>query len=283
VAAAIEPNLRAAEVLRAQRKPTENQRAYDLFLRAQPLLLTRTRENLIEAEHLLQTAISLDAGYALALVRLAACHWVRVTQNWVDRADPAVSDMVYLARAALAQDPNDPEVLRNAGWILALPGGDLSGGIRLVNKALELNPNSVPALQLAALLNAFAGHTQSAIAQLERSARLNPVNLTIDFYLAHAISCFVKGEFESVVEWTTKLLELFPNTAPALRYRAASLGLLGRVEDGKKVVQRLLSLVPDFTVSRARRHFEFDLNNAFKTPGVADAIYEGLRRCGFPE
>jgi adenylate cyclase len=283
VAAAIEPNLRAAEIMRAQRKPTESLRAYDLVLRAGPLLLTRSRENLFEAERLLQTAIKLDAGYALALGRLAACHWVMVSQNWADRADVAVDDMVQLVRAALAQDANDPEILRLAGWIIALPGGDLSGGIRLINRAIELNPNSAHTLQTVALLNAFAGDTELAIAQLDRSARLDPVNLTIDFYLTHAISRLVRGQFEAVVEWTSKLLEHFPNVTPALRYRAASLGLLGRVEEGRQVVQRLLALVPDFTVSRARRHYEFDLNNAFKTPGVADALYEGLRRCGVPE
>jgi adenylate cyclase len=283
VAATIEPNLRAAEIVRAQRKPTESLQAYDLVLRAQPLLLTRSRENLVEAERLLKTAIKLDAGYALALGRLAACHWVMVSQNWVDRADPAVDDMVHLVRAALAQDANDPEILRLAGWILALPGGDLSGGIRLLNRAIELNPSSAHILQTAALLNAFAGDTELAIAQLDRSARLDPVNLTIDFYLTHAISRLVRGQFEAVVEWTAKLLEQFPNVAPALRYRAASLGLLGRIEEGRQVVQRLLVLVPDFTVSRARRHYEFDLNNAFKTPGVTDAIYEGFRRCGVPE
>jgi hypothetical protein len=68
-----------------------------------------------------------------------------------------------------------------------------------------------------------------------------------------------------------------------LRYRAASLGLLGRLEEGRKVVQQLLTLAPDFTIARARQHVEFNMNNVFKTPGVADAIYEGLRRCGVPE
>jgi adenylate cyclase len=283
VVGAIEPNLVQAEIRRAQRKPTESLRAYDLVLRTLPLLLTRSRENLSEAERLLQTAIKLDADYAQALGRLAACHWIMVTQNWVDRADPAVNDMVHLARAALAQDANDPEVLRLAGWILALPGGDLSGGIRLVNRAIELNPNSYHALQTLALLNSFAGDTELAIAHLDRAARLDPVNLSIDFYLTHAICRFVTGRFEEAVEWTAKLLEHFPNVAPALRYRAASLGLLGLVEEGRQVVQRLLVLVPNFTVSRARRHYEFDLNNAFKTPGVTDALYEGLRRCGVPE
>ena len=36
-------------------------------------------------------------------------------------------------------------------------------------------------------------------------------------------------------------------------------------------------------IARARRHIEFDMNNVFKTPGVADLLYEGLRRSGVPE
>ena len=48
-------------------------------------------------------------------------------------------------------------------------------------------------------------------------------------------------------------------------------------------MKRLLELVPDFTIARAHRHIEFDMNNVFKTPGVADSLYEGLRRSGVPE
>jgi hypothetical protein len=85
-----------------------------------------------------------------------------------------------------------------------------------------------------------------------------------------------KGFFRS-------LLEYFPNNVPALRYRAASLGLLGHVEEGHLVVQQLLALVPDFTITQARRLIEFDTHHTFKKPGVAEALYEGLRRCGVPE
>ena len=60
-----------------------------------------------------------------------------VSQNWVDRANPAVSEMIHLARAALALDGNDPEVLRRGGLMIALSGGDLSGGIALINKSIE--------------------------------------------------------------------------------------------------------------------------------------------------
>jgi hypothetical protein len=78
-------------------------------------------------------------------------------------------------------------------------------------------------------------------------------------------------------------LRQVPNHAASHRYQAASLGLLGRIEEGRQVVRRLLELVPHFTIARARRHIEFELNNPFTTPGVADALYEGLRRVGVPE
>jgi adenylate cyclase len=246
-------------------------------------LLKRSRESLLEAQRLLRRAIEIDPGYAPAMASLASCCWTMVSQNWMDRANPAGQEMIGLAQAALALDGNDPEVLRQASWIIALPGGDLSGGIALVNKAIDLDPNSVAARERAGELYAYAGDKQSAIAQLERSVRLNPINRTLSFYFAYALAHFVASEHEATVEWTGKALQVVPNHAASLRYRAASLGLLGRLEEGRQVVQRLLELVPDFTIARARRHIEFDMNHIFKTPGVADSLYEGLRRSGVPE
>jgi hypothetical protein len=43
------------------------------------------------------------------------------------------------------------------------------------------------------------------------------------------------------------------------RQLAASLGLPGRVDEGRAVVRRLLELVPDFAIARARGHIEFDM------------------------
>jgi adenylate cyclase len=285
VVAAIEPNLRAAEILRAQRKPAENLQAYDLMLRALPhlQLQARSRKSLNEAERLLRSALKVDPEYAPAMARLASCHWAMVAQNWVDRADPAVSEMVHLARAALARAADDPEVLQLVGGVLATAGADLSGGIRLLERALSLNPNDADALVMAAWLRAYAGDIAGSLSYLERAGRLNPFNRPGQFYTVCSLAHFVARDYERVVEETERQMQEHPNFAPTLRYRAASLGLLGRLEEGRQVVQRLLTLAPDFTISRARRHIEFNMNNIFKTPGVADAFYEGLRRCGVRE
>src|SRR5215472_5280152 len=150
VVAAIEPNVRAAEIQRAQRKPTANLQAYDLLLRALPSFYTITEAGLAEATRLLQQAVATDPSYALGLAYLAECQWRTSVRSLIDPSDPTVAEMVPLIQSALVLDPNDPEILAIAGEITVRFGRDLSGGIALLDRSLELNPNNVAALARAA-------------------------------------------------------------------------------------------------------------------------------------
>jgi adenylate cyclase len=276
IVGAIESKLRMAEIERAQRKPTESLQAYDLMLRALPHFRSLTRESLEEAVRLLRKAIEIDPGYAVAFAQLAWCHWAFVAQGWMDRSNPAVADVIHLARRALQLDGNDPDVLAAVATFIALPGGDFDAGLSLIDKAIDLNPNSAAAFRTAGLLYAFAGSTATAMDHLRRADRLNPLEGGVVFNLGYVLVHFV-------AERTAKALRDAPNLLAALRYRAASLGLLGRTEEGRQVVRRILEQVPEFSIARVRCHIEFDLNHGFKVPGVAEALYEGLRRSGAPE
>jgi TolB-like protein/class 3 adenylate cyclase len=283
VVAAIEPKLRMAEIERALRKPTENLQAYDLMLRALPKLRQLARESLEEAIRLLRRAIAIDPEYAVAMVQLAAAQWHLLGQGWLDRSDPELTDMVQLARTALELDGDDSEVLAAVAFLIAFPGNDFSGGMALIEKAIGLNPNSANALRQAGSLHAYAGDTRAALDRQMQADRLNPLEGGLSHRLGYALAYFVAGEYESVIEWTGTILRDRPNFMPALRYRAASFGLLNRLDEGRQVVRQILELVPSFTIAWVRKHIELDMNNAFKKPGVADALYEGLRRSGAPE
>jgi TolB-like protein len=281
VAAAIEPNARAAEIQRARRKPAENPQAYDLLLRALPPFYGRTPAGLAEARRLLRQAVAIDPNYAPSLAYLAFCEWRTVIHGLIDPGDPTGAEWVALVQSALALDPNDPEVLAIAGEITARIGGDLSGGIALLDKSLELNPNNATALALAAALQIYSGNAAAAIALLDRSARHNPLDWNTHLYTGYTMAYFAAGEYEHAVGWSAKALQELPHAAVALRWRAASLGQLARLEEGRQAVQRLVAVVPNFTISRFRRLIA-DKTLA-KVPCVADALYEGLRRCGAPE
>ncbi len=98
-----------------------------------------------------------------------------------------------------------------------------------------------------------------------------------------SLAYFVDGDYERVLDWTAEELRQFPTDIVALRYRIAALGLLGRLDEARHAVNRVLVLNPALTISRCRRHVEVGMKNPYKRPGVAEAYYEGLRRAGLPE
>ena len=112
----------------------------------------------------------------------------------------------------------------------------------MLDRSLELNPNNAAALAYAAALHAYSGNTAAAISLLDRSTRHNPLDWNYSVWLVYMITYFVAAEYERAAEWSAKALQELPHSTVALRYRAASLGQLGRLEEGRQVVQRLLAL-----------------------------------------
>jgi len=80
--AAVQPNIRTAEIERARLKPTGNLDAYDHYLRALPHHYSMTREGLETAQLLLSEAIRLDPEYALAKAFSAFNAMHQLSQGW---------------------------------------------------------------------------------------------------------------------------------------------------------------------------------------------------------
>jgi tetratricopeptide (TPR) repeat protein len=166
-----------------------------------------------------------------------------------------------------------------AGRALAELSGDLEGGIALIDRALTLNPNSANAWRASGVDRAFLGDTELALAHLERSVRLSPLDAlaylgSLGFALAH----FMAGRYEEASAWCDKTLHERPDFPPALRMKAATCGLLGRLEEGRAWVKRLLAVIPDTTVCSLRLYY-----GAMKKPGCLEAYLDGLRKVGLTE
>ena len=278
---AIEPRIRTVEINRAQRKPPGNLQAYDLVLRATPHLYIYDQAEHAEADRLLRQAIEMEPTYAVALALLSRCTWLSVAAGWLRDSNPAREEAVRLARLALAHGGDDPEVLAQTAMPIGLGGGDLDRGITLAERAFALNPNSILAITVVCYLSAHAGDIAKVMAYAERAERINPFEDTAHRDFAVAFAHFVAGQHEQVLMFATKALRVQPKYTPVLRYRTASLGLLGRAEEARQSAQELLALTPETTVARARAHLE--TNNGIRIPGVVDAFCEGLRRAGVPE
>ena len=79
--------------------------------------------------------------------------------------------------------------------------------------------------------------------------------------------------------WCDKTLHEQPDFPPALRFKAATSCLRGRLDEGRAGVERLLAVIPDTTVFSMRLYYGVFM----KKPECIEAFLDGLRKAGLPE
>src|SRR3546814_19463966 len=119
VVGAIAPQLKRAEIERAQRKQTESLDAYDYYLRAVACFHKRTKEATDEALPLLYKSMALDPNYAAAYGMAAWIYFWRKINGWMADRPQEASEGARLARRAVE--------LGRAGAVALPNGGPASG------------------------------------------------------------------------------------------------------------------------------------------------------------
>jgi tetratricopeptide (TPR) repeat protein len=277
VVGAIGPRLISAEVERAQRKRTTSLDAYDLYLRALHNMRALTPAGNEAALTLLAQALTIDADYAVAAGLASLCYALRVSYGWQTDPESEKQAGIELGHRAIAKGPNDPDALAMGGYAIALLGDEMRAGLAAIERAIALNPNGAQAFMRAGWVRAFLGEAAVAITMFERATRQSPRDPTIHSYSGLACAHLLQERFEDAVLWAQRGLDENPNNTPSLRFLAAALGHLGRIDEARAVIVRLRALAPDETIT------SFAAWTPFRFSGRLPLILEGLRRAGLPE
>ncbi len=274
VVGAIAPQIQAAEIARAARKPPADLNAYDHYLKA--LAAFQRVDRPLVREHL-DAALRLAPDYARAKALLASSTTLAIALN--EPVDPQEVDRsTRLAREVLDDPSIDPESRARSGYALALIGGDFEGGQAQIDLALEESPNLVEACSSSALILAIQGDPMAAIALADRALRLSPLDpLAYRANVARSIAYLRLSEFEKTLDAAKRITKTARRVQNGLRYEVVSLVYLGRLEDARAVADRLLAIAPNFTISKyvsSVRQFPDHLTRI---------VIEGLRKAGLPE
>ena len=280
VSTMIAPALRAAEIRRTERKPTDNLTAYDLVLRAsrryrESLELNRT------SLRLLYQAIELDPSYGGAYGLAAFCYFWQKAFGWTAPSDPRLKEGARLAYLAAETGDGDLEALWMGAQALQLLAGDVDRVIAMTEKSLLLNPNSPGAWQASAAAHACRGDTNTALDHAERARRHSPLDPLASFY--SSISGFIyfwAGRYDEAAAAIDEILRRQPGFPPALRMQIATYGILGRAEEGRACVEQLRVVNPGACVATLRDFFDAPLRG---NPGALEILLKGLRLSGMPE
>jgi TolB-like protein/tetratricopeptide (TPR) repeat protein len=245
VAGVMEPTLQAAEIRRSTARPTHDLTAYDLYLQALPHWGWLTRDRTVRALDLLEQAIRRDPDYGPALALAAHCHSHLAANEWPDDIETNRPDGIDLARRALRSAPDDPEVLALAAFVLGIFGEDINVAIGLIDRSLTLNPSFARGWHWSGVLRNFAGQPDLAIAHFETSLRLSPRdriggNLGAGLGASH----FLNRRFDDAVAILLASLEEAPSFAVTYRVLAACYAHLGRLDDARRIIERLRAITP---------------------------------------
>jgi tetratricopeptide (TPR) repeat protein len=234
--------LQAAETARAGRRPTADLTAYDAYLRAFAMLFSSTK-HIPPALALLEDAITRDPNYGPALAWAAVCRQ-RLCIDGASR-DPQAEGRkaVDYASRALLMAPEDPITLANAAMPLAYFGEDIGAMMALVHHALALNPSYARGWYISGILSMWVGDQEVAIERGKTALRLSPRGGigTVHSLFGHAL--FLCGRFDEAVP---KLLFAIQHEQHPASYRflAACYAHMGRLDEARDVVRRLLTITP---------------------------------------
>jgi adenylate cyclase len=176
VAGVIEPRLLLAEMRKAASRPTEDMDSYDLYLRAVPLVQSFEVSDLPRALDLLDRAIASDPSFGRALGAAAFVHSQLYQHGAAAEAMSHQEQGFARVRQALRVAGEEPEVV---GWIadaLTQLGGSLTTAMRLIDRAISLNPGSAYNWFVSGTLRIIAGEPAAGLQLVDYALKLDPMS-----------------------------------------------------------------------------------------------------------
>jgi DNA-binding SARP family transcriptional activator/TolB-like protein len=278
VVAQIDPEILLIEARRSAARPPVGATAYDLVLRAIPLIGRLERGEFMKAGEYLARAVELEPDYASAYAWYAYWQMFLVGQNWANDPRGIMIEAGEHAERAIILDPYDARALAIAGHVRAFLHRRLREAVALHDRALSLNPNLAMAWALSAIAFAYMGDADEAERRNNRYKKLSPLDPHAFFFDAFFILIhLLKRDYESAVATGRSVIEMNPSFSATYKPYLAALGHLGRVQEAAVVRRRLMAIEPDFTIER------FIATTPLERKSDREHYAEGLRRAGLPE
>jgi adenylate cyclase len=264
--------------IEGQPKRRERYGATGLLLLAIPLIFSMERKKYEAAGELISRALEMDPANSMARAWAAHWHLFYVGQGWARDTDRTLAAVRDHALKAVRMDPENAEALGIYAHCCAYADKDFDTALHYFDRSLRLNPSLAFIWALSSATYSYVGKPDIALQRLERYGELAPLD-PYYFWFEHlyAIAYTFKGDYERAVIVGRRANKANPEYVASYKPLIASLGHLGRRDEAKPYVAKLLTLEPNFTVERFGRVYPFKKDQDRKR------YMQGLRLAGVPE
>jgi TolB-like protein len=274
--------IRRNEYKKTAGKATGDLDEYGYHLRSDEIMgQAETLEEHDRVAAVLQEGLERFPDSALLRVTLARYYFAR-TQDY-EPADPAADYRRAgdLAREALASPNPSPTVQWLGHRIMAYINwtrGDFVRAVADAEAAVALAPYDANTLSRMARIQIASGNVSRGIEWVQESIRRDPTIPRNTRILAWAY--YLSGDYEESIEAVHRHEQLSRIFAEdAYWYMAASYVRLGRLEEARAAVKKLLQMRPYWTQAVAR---EFHTTQPYKDPSLWERELADLSAAGLP-
>jgi adenylate cyclase len=241
----------AREVERAQCRPLPTLQAYTLLLGAVALMHRLSPADFAQARAMLETLIERAPRQCVPQAWLAKWHVLNVQQGWSTDQMRDAAKALELTRRAIDTNPQCTLALAMDGFVHTNLLKRLDIAKQRYDLALEINPNDAQAWLLRGTLHAFMGNGEAAVGETEQALRLSPLDPHRYFFESLAATAQLAAHrFDRAVALAERSLNANRTHTSTLRALAIGQWHLGHEAEARSVVQELMRLEPDLTITR---------------------------------
>jgi serine/threonine-protein kinase len=209
VAAALDATLSPTEQARLAVAPTENLEAYQLYLQGR-FFWGQRGEGIQRGLEFFERAVAIDSQYALAHAGRADAYSLLGYYGGLRSAEARLLARAA-ARRAFALDSSLAEASTALAWVSLTYDRDMSAAERQFRRAIELNPNYVPAHYWYALyLYYVARRDDEAVAEARWAVELDPLSSHAAYQLGEMLRHV--GEYTESMMHVRRAIALAPNS-----------------------------------------------------------------------
>jgi tetratricopeptide (TPR) repeat protein len=183
------------------------------------------------------------------------------------------------ARRAIETGHDNPDALARAGLCIAVLGERPQEGLRHLERALALNPNSLMILRFAGFVYNLVGDHAKALTLYERSLRFGSLDADVwGSYQGIALVHFFAGRFGEAVRWIDKAFAERPDQGTVCAIKIAAMAAADEPRDKlQQCIRGWLGTRPPPPISAVCKSM-----SAFRQVDV-ELFVAALRKAGLPE
>ncbi|MEP6743094.1 MAG: protein kinase [bacterium] len=244
---ALKISLTDAERQLLNRKPTDDLRAYDLYMRGRELLFLKGKTNTESAIQMFQDALAIDAHFASSYAGLAEAY--SQMYEWYDGNSIWLAKAIEMNQKALMLDPTSIEAQFGIA-MLYFHQRRFSESKRTIEAILKENSKFYPGFLRLGMIAELSGDLDCALKYYRRATELKPYDEDPWRFLVgvHRKLANIKAAEEAalkVIEVTSRKLEASLDDINVMSRLAEAYARFGSKEEAHATLKRVLELQPN--------------------------------------